>query len=445
VPAEIAVRAATTAALVAVDPSTAITPSDGGVTISVSELASGIRVVSEAVPGARSVCSGVWVGVGARDESDELAGVSHFLEHLLFKGTPTRSSTDIARAIDRVGGDMNAFTTEEYTAYYTRLPSEHLGVALELLGDVVCSPALRDGDVESERQVILEELAAADDSPDDRVHALLTEQLFPGHPLGRETAGDRSVVASLAPQQVRDFFNRWYRPSNMVVAVAGDLEHEAVLAAVDRWGLEPSVGIAPHRERPGVSSAVVRLERRSTEQVHVALGYRALSRHHPDREVLEVANHVLGGGMSSRLFDEIRERRGLVYTVFSIPSFFADDGTMSVYAGTSPDHVTEVLACMATEIERIAQDGITAEECEVAIGYLTGSYVLGLEDAASRMSRLGGQLTVLGTLTDVDEQLDRYRAVTAEQVQTLSGRVFGGTRSLAAVGPVSMKALSARK
>jgi predicted Zn-dependent peptidase len=415
------------------------------VTITISELASGIRVVTEAVPGARSVCSGVWVGVGARDESDELAGVSHFLEHLLFKGTATRSSQDIGRAIDRVGGDMNAFTTKEYTAYYTRLPSEHVGVGLDLLGDVLCAPALRDDDVESERHVIMEELAADDDSPDDRVHGLLTEQLFPGHPLGRETAGDRAVVAALEPDQVREFFETWYRPSNMVLAVAGDVEHAVVLDAVDRWALGAKGGVAPHRVAPGGPSDAIRLERRSTEQVHVALGYRALSRHHPDREVLEVANHVLGGGMSSRLFDEIRERRGLVYSVFSTPSFFADDGAMSVYAGTSPDHVAEVLSCVHAEIERLCDEGITSEECEVAIGYLTGSYVLGLEDAASRMSRLGGQLTVLGELTDVDEQLERYRAVTIDQVHAVAGRVFGGIRSLAAVGPVTMKALNAKK
>jgi predicted Zn-dependent peptidase len=227
----------------------------------------------------------------------------------------------------------------------------------------------------------------------------------------------------------------------MVVAVAGDVEHTVVLDAVGRWALSDAVGVAPQREAPGASSDTIRLERRSTEQVHVALGYRGLSRHDPDREVLEVANHVLGGGMSSRLFDEIRERRGLVYSVFSTPTFFADDGAMAVYAGTSRQHVSEVLTCVGTEIERLCHDGISAEECEIAIGYLTGSYVLGLEDAAARMSRLGGQLTVLGTLTDVDEQLDRYRAVTADQVQDLAKRVFGGSRSLAAVGPVTLKSL----
>jgi predicted Zn-dependent peptidase len=269
----------------------------------------------------------------------------------------------------------------------------------------------------------------------------LTEQLFPDHPLGRETAGDRAVVAAMRADQVREFFDTWYRPSNMVLAVAGDVQHQVVLDAVGEWALRNDTSSAPVREAPGASQANVRVERRSTEQVHVALGYRAMSRHHPEREVLEVVNHVLGGGMSSRLFDEIRERRGLVYSVFSTPSFFADDGAMSVYAGTSRDHVGEVLSCVQTEIDRLCQDGITADECEVAIGYLTGSYVLGLEDAASRMSRLGGQLTVLGELTDVDEQLHRYRAVNPEQVQQVAARVFGGPRSLAAVGPVTLKLL----
>lgn len=443
VPVAIAVRVATTVGDVGAERSS-LHPicGAGRVTITITELASGIRVVTEAVPGARSVCSGVWVGVGARDEGDEIAGVSHFLEHLLFKGTATRSSQDIARTIDRVGGDMNAFTTKEYTAYYTRLPAQHLAVGLDLLGDVVCSPALRDGDVESERSVIVEELAADDDAPDDKVHGLLAEQLFPDHPLGRETAGDREVVAGLSADQVRQFFADWYRPANMVLAVAGDLEHQAVLDAVARWNLDDRAGRVPDRTPPGESSDKIRLDRRSTEQVHLALGYRALPRRHPEREALEVLNHVLGGGMSSRLFDEIRERRGLAYSVFSAPSFFADDGALSVYAGTAPDHVEEVLRCVHTEIDRVATDGITSDELEVAIGYLTGSYVLGLEDAASRMSRLGGQLTVLGELTDIDEQLDRYRAVTNEAVQAVAAKVFGGVRSMAAVGPVKMKALT---
>jgi predicted Zn-dependent peptidase len=404
----------------------------------------GLRVATEHVPGARSVCSGVWVGVGARDEPAELAGVSHFLEHLLFKGTAHRSAQDLARAVDRVGGDMNAFTTKEYTAYYTRLPAGAADLGLELLGDVISSPALRDLDVESERQVIAEELAMDDDTPDDKAHSLLADALFPKHPLGRETAGDRTSVASITADQVRSFFGRWYRPANIVVAVAGDVDHADVVAAIERWPLEPTDAGAPVRTPPGDAIVGFAGLKRSTEQVHVAIGYRAMARRDPDREALDVLNHVLGGGMSSRLFDEIRERRGLAYAVFSGPSFYADAGALSIYAGTSKENLDEVLDCIDTEIDRLVNDGVTDTELDVARGYLSGSYLLGLEDAASRMSRLGGQLTVLGELADVDEQLERFRSVTADDVLRVARRVLTPSRALAVVGPVSTKALRAR-
>lgn len=409
------------------------------------ELSSGLRVVTERVPGARSVCSGAWVAVGARDEPAALSGVSHFLEHLLFKGTERRSAQELSRAVDRVGGEMNAFTTKEYTAYYTRLPAGNLGLGVDLLGDVLTAPALRDDDVESERQVILEELAMDDDTPDDRVHTLAYESLFPAHPLGRETAGARASVAEIGAEDVRAFFRRWYRPANVVVAVAGDIDHDDAVSCVEHaFGHVPAGGEAPSREAPSDEVRPLAVMRRSTEQVHLTVGYRALARLDPDREALEVANHVLGGGMSSRLFEEIREKRGLAYSVFSAPASYGDAGVLSVYAGTAVAHVDEVLDLIDVELERLAAAGIDDEELAIAVGYLTGSYAMGLEDASSRMARNGGQVTVLGYVRPVDEQLERYRAVTRLDVARVAARVLGGPRTLAAVGPVTAKALKGR-
>jgi predicted Zn-dependent peptidase len=384
----------------------------------------------------------VWVRVGARDEPAESAGVSHFLEHLLFKGTPTRSRRQIDEGVDRVGGELNAFTSKEYTAYYARLPARHFGMGLELLADVLTHPLLRDHDVETERQVILEELAMDADTPDDRVHTLLYEALFPGHALGRETAGEERTVEAITADDVRAFFARWYRPENFVVAAAGPVDHEHVVEAVTRWFDGATGEGAPTRVAPtDTPIAPLSVERRSTEQVHLTVGYRALDRDDPDREALDVLNHVLGGGMSSRLFEEIREQRGLAYSVFSAPASYTDAGTLTVYAGTGEEHVAEVLGLIDTTLEGLVQDGITADELDVAVGSLTGSFVLGLEGTGARMGRIGGQVCTLDRVVPVVEQIARYEALTLDDVQRVAHRVLGGPRSLAAVGPVTKKTL----
>lgn len=412
--------------------------------VAITQLDSGIRVVTERVPGARSVCTGVWVGVGARDEPAELAGVSHFLEHLVFKGSATRSAREIAEAVDRVGGDMNAFTTKEYTAYYTRLPVGQLDLSVDLLADVLTAPALRDADIEAERQVILEELHMDADTPDDRVHTLLFEALFPDHPLGRETAGDLDTVAAIAPADIRAFFEANYQPGAFVVAAAGAVDHHEVVAAVS--ARFESRGAAPDLDRRPPARPVRPLQvlRRPTEQVHLAMGFHAFGRDDPDREALDVLNHVLGGGMSSRLFQNIREERGLAYSVFSSPVAYADAGALTVYAGTTPARVDEVLDLIDAELQHLIVAGITDDELKVALGYLEGSFLLGLEDATSRMSRLGGSLTCLGGIRPVREQLARYRSVTHDDVARVVARLLTGVRSLAVVGPVTRKRLLAR-
>ncbi len=402
----------------------------------ITQLDNGLTVATDRVHGARSVAIGVWVGVGSRDEPAAQSGVSHFLEHLLFKGTPTRSATDISRSVDRVGGDINAFTAKEYTSFYCRMPARHGGAGIDLLGDVLARSTLEDDDVESERQVILEELAMDDDSPDDVALRTLTRQLFPDHGLGRDTAGDRDTVRSITAEDIRRFHLDHYTTGSTVVAVAGEIDHDDILEAVATAfvDLPDGDGRVPRR-LPGAHGDSVGIDDDS-EQVHLAIGGRSVRRDDPDREVLDVVNHVFGGGLSSRLFDEIRERRGLAYSVYSATSSYADTGAWSVYAGSMPEHVGEVERLIHSEIERLVSGGITAEELDVAVGYLTGAYQLGLEDTAARMSRLGGMLITLGKVHSVEEQLARWENVTLDDAKRVITDVFGTAAPITVtVGP----------
>lgn len=397
----------------------------------------GLTIATDRVPGARSVAIGVWVGVGSRDEPADRSGVSHFLEHLLFKGTPTRSATDISRAVDRVGGDINAFTAKEYTAYYCRLPQRHLALGLDLLGDALTSSTITDADVESERQVILEELAMDDDAPDDVALRTLASRVFDGHGLGRETAGERHTVRAMAAKDIRSFWRAHYRTGTSVVAVAGEIDHDEIVREVEAaFAAMPTGGERPARESPAaLTTDDVALDD-DTEQVHIALGGRAVARDDADREALDVVNHVFGGGLSSRLFDEIRERRGLAYSVFSATSTYTGAGSWSVYAGTMPEHADEVLGLIDQERAKLLAGGISDDELDVAIGFLTGAYELGLEDTGARMSRLGAMLVTLGRVIPVDEQLARWSAVTHDDVARVLDRVYRPAPVTVTVGPV---------
>lgn len=406
----------------------------------VVHLPSGLTVVVEPMISTRTAAIGVWVGVGARDEPERLAGTSHFLEHLLFKGTEHRNATDISQSIDRVGGDINAFTAKEYTAYYCRVPARYTSVGIELLGDLITAPALRDADIESERQVILEELAMDDDSPEDVVHRAFGEAVFGRHPLGRDTAGDRGTVQQISATDLRAFHESQYVTGNTVVSVAGAVDPDEVVDQVTKAFDAMTVGgptggrVAPVATDDWHGSTVSIDD--DTEQVHMVVGGRSLQRLDRDREALDVANHVLGGGLSSRLFDEIRERRGLAYSVFSSVAAYVDTGTWSVYAGTLPEHDDEVRSLVGVEVDRLVADGITPDELDIAKGYLAGSYEMGLEDSAARMSRLGGQLLLLGEVRSVEEQLDRWSAVTLDDVHRVAKRVYGdGNPVTVTVGP----------
>jgi predicted Zn-dependent peptidase len=405
--------------------------------LQITQLSSGLTVATERVPGALSVATGVWVAVGARDEPDSLSGVTHFLEHLLFKGTERLSAIDISRTIDRFGGDINAFTTKEYTAYYCRLPARHAAVGIDLLGDVLTAPALRDAELEIERQVILEEIAMDDDSPDDVAHRVFGEEMFPDHPLGRDTAGAPDTVEIITTADVRQFFEQRYTAGSMVVSVAGAATHAELLGMVERSFASVSPGVSETVRSAPTSIGTGRSVADDTEQVHLVVGGRSLARADPDREALDVVNHVLGGGLSSRLFDEIREKRGLVYSVFSGLASYSDVGAYAISAGTQPKHAAEVLELIQVELRRLARDGITSDELDVARGYLTGSFELGLEDTASRMARNGGLLCTRGSIVAVDEQVRRWNAVELDDTQRVIERVFSAEPVVVTVGPRS--------
>ena len=404
----------------------------------ITRLSNGLTIATDHVPGARSVAIGVWVAVGARDEPAELAGVCHFLEHLLFKGTATRTASEISRTVDRVGGDINAFTSKEYTSYYCRMPKRHVGTGIDLLGDVLTRSLMDDQDIESERQVILEELAMDDDSPDDVAMRAFAGEIFDGHALGRDTAGDRKTVSAIAPDDIRQFHAQHYRAASTIVSIAGDIGHDEVVAAAEQAlvDLPDGDGRVPRAQPDGIGPG--RRIHDDTEQVHLIVGGRAVARDDPDREALDVVNHVLGGGLSSRLFDEIRERRGLAYSVYSATSNYADTGMWSVYAGTLPEHVDTVRALIREELDRLVTDGITPEELAIAVGYLVGAYEMGLEDTGARMSRLGGMLVTRGEVIAVDEQLRRWERVGPADIRRLLDRVFAAAEPITvSVGPAT--------
>ncbi|MCJ7672749.1 MAG: insulinase family protein [Acidimicrobiia bacterium] len=404
-----------------------------------TELDSGVRVVTEALPALRSVAVGFWVGTGSRDEPDELAGASHFLEHLLFKGTERWSAHQIAEAIESVGGDMNAFTAHELTTYYVRVPDDRLALALEILSDIVWSPAFRSEEVDSERQVILEEIRMRDDAPEDLVHELFGEAIFPEHPIGRDVIGTPDTINAMGPGEIGGFHAEHYHPSNVVVAAAGNLDHDEVVALVEA-GLAHAGGSRPARApwQGGPAARPVAVLERDTEQAHVVLGMRAIGREDPDRYALTVLNQVLGGGMSSRLFQEVRERRGLAYSVYSYRNSFEETGTFAVAAGTAPERLDELLDTLEAELARLTVErGVTQRELAAAKGHLTGSLALSLESSNARMHRLGRSELMLGEILSLDELVAEVTRIEADDITRVVDRVLGvPERTLAVVGPV---------
>ncbi|HET9188930.1 MAG TPA: pitrilysin family protein [Acidothermaceae bacterium] len=420
---------------------TLISGADGAV-VRRTVLPGGLRVITEAMPSVRSVSFGVWVGVGSRDETIAQAGSSHYLEHLLFKGTKRRDALEISAALDAVGGEMNAFTAKEYTCFYARVLDNDLPIAVDVISDMMTSSLVRSVDVDSERGVILEEIAMHEDDPGDVVHDAFAEALYGDTPLGRPILGTVDSINSLKRSAINGYYRRRYKPENMVVAVAGNVDHAKVvrlvskafapaLAGSDALPAAPRVGGRAPSSNLGVSSVV----RRPTEQAHLVLGMPALARVDERRFALGVLNAALGGGMSSRLFQEVREKRGLAYSVYSYAAHHAETGMFGVYAGCQPNRVHEVLNICREQLAMAAYSGITAEELVRGKGQLAGSLVLGLEDTGSRMSRLGKSELVYGELLTVDEVLARIDAVSLDDVRAVASEVLSAKPTLAVIGP----------
>ncbi|MFI6363677.1 M16 family metallopeptidase [Nocardia sp. NPDC050630] len=404
-------------------------------------LPGGLRVVTEHVPGVRSASIGVWVGVGSRDEGPTVAGAAHFLEHLLFKATPTRSALDIAQAMDAVGGELNAFTAKEQTCYYAHVLDEDLSLAVDMVSDVVLNGLCRAEDVDVERQVVLEEIAMRDDDPEDLVGDAFLSALFGDHPIGRPVIGSIETIEAMNANQLRSFHLRRYRPDRMVVAVAGNVEHEHTVELVHRAfapRLDLTAEPAPRREgrfRPH-SAPALQWSHRDSEQAHLAFGVRAFGRHEGERRwPLSVLNTVVGGGLSSRLFQRIREERGLAYSVYSSVDTFADTGAFSVYIGCQPENLGKVATLARGVLEEIAANGITDAECARAKGSLRGGLVLGLEDSASRMNRIGRSELSYGNHRSVSETLARIDAVTTEEVSAIARTLLARPFAASVAGP----------
>ncbi len=413
-----------------------------GSTVTASLLPGGLRVVTESVPGARSATVGVWVGVGSVDETPRLAGASHYLEHLLFKGTRTRTGYEIADTIDAVGGELNAFTSHEYTCYYARILAEQARLAVDLVCDVVLAAVIAAADVDTERTVILEEIAMRDDDPEDTLADAFAAAVFAGHPVAAPVIGSAETITSMSRGQVAGYYRRRYAPARMVVAIAGGVDHADALrwvrsAFADRLSADPDAPPAGYRTgrgrpRPSGRPLVVT---RDTEQAHLSIGVPSGNRNSPQRSVLAVLSAALGGGMSSRLFRSIREERGLAYSCYSATAAYADVGALSVYAGCAPDHLGEVAKLIGQELADVAERGLASRELSRVQGQLCGSLALALEDSESRMSRIGKSLLVRSEFRTVEDEFAAIRSVTADQVAALARELLQGTMSAAVVGP----------
>lgn len=416
-------------------------------TVRRTTLPGGLRIVTETLPSVRSATFGIWAHVGSRDETPALNGATHYLEHLLFKGTGRRSALDISAAIDAVGGEMNAFTAKEYTCYYARVLDTDLPLAIDVVCDMLTGSVIREEDVDVERGAILEEIAMTEDDAGDCVHDLFAHTMLGDTSLGRPVLGTVDTVNALDADRIRRFYKRHYDPTHLVVAAAGNIDHNKVVRLVrkafERAGALKDVDAEPLGPRSGRrsvrASGRLDLVGRRTEQAHLVLGMPGLARNDERRWAMSVLNAALGGGMSSRLFQEVREKRGLAYSVYSYTSGFADCGLFGVYAGCRPSQVHDVLKICRDELAQVADHGLPDDEIERAIGQLKGSTVLGLEDTGALMNRIGKSELCWGDHMSVDEMLTRIAMVTPDEIREVARDILGRRPSLSVIGPLKDK------
>jgi predicted Zn-dependent peptidase len=398
-------------------------------------LPNGLRVITEAIPGLRSVAVGCWVDTGTRDELPNEAGASHFLEHLLFKGSETLTARQISETFDAMGAESNAFTTKEYTCFWARLLDQDLPKGLGVLAEMLLRPAFRPDEIDSERQVVIEEINMNDDDPSDVAFEEFTTALFDGHPLERPVLGTRESIRAMTRDDLHGYWQRRYRVGSAVLALTGSIEHgDVVELAGSLFGSWEGPDVDHELAEPLVEHRV-RVVRRPTEQTHLVIGGEGLTRSDERRFALEVMNHVLGGGLSSRLFTTIREERGLAYSIYSFRLPFADTGAWGVYIGTTPDLVGTAMELILSELELMSAKGVSQDELDRAKGNMRGGLAISLEDANSRMTRLGRDELIGNPHLSVDERIERIESVTLEEVREVAAVVLGGPRVIGAVGP----------
>lgn len=404
-------------------------------------LPSGLRIVTEAVPEVRSAAFGIWVNVGSRDEDARSAGASHFLEHLLFKGTKRRSSLEISSAIESVGGEMNAFTTKEYTCFYARVIDTDLPMAIDVISDLITSSLCRPEDVDAERNVVLEEIAMRDDDPSDLVHEVFAESFYGKNALARSILGSVETIKKIKRDAIFDYYQKRYRPDQIVVSVSGNIKHRKVIAAIEsalsRDGFLDRHGAPEIRKSDPFtrSKGSVGLLARKSEQAHLFFGLPSVDRDDPRRFAVGVLSAALGGGMSSRLFQEVREKRGLAYSVYAYAQQFSGTGHLGFYAGTAPKNAKEVIRVFRGVLEEVAASGLNSEELLRAKGAVRGSLVLSQEDSGSRMSRIGKSELVYGHVASFDEILGRIDSVDSGAITSIAGELLSKSPTLAVVGP----------
>ena len=387
-------------------------------------LANGLRLVTEAMSHVRSVSVGVWLTRGSRHEPSDDAGIAHFVEHMLFKGTTTRTAEDIAQQVDSIGGQLDAFTSKEYAGYYIKVLDEHLPIAIDLLSDLVSRPTFAPEELEREKKVILEEIKMVEDTPDDLVHELFAERFWNGHPLGRPILGTPDSVSAINTKTLRRYFADAYVARNFIVVAVGNLEHRRLRALVERAFTQVPVDGSPIEEERPTTSPGIEVRHKELEQSHVCFGTGGLPQNHPDRYVAYVLNTVLGGSMSSRLFQNVREKRGLAYAVFSGLSAYQDSGAFSIYAGCANEAVSELIDVVVAEIRQFKRAPISADELRRAKDHLKGSLMLNLESTSSRMSHLARQEIYRDRADTLDAMLAAIEQVTIENVARLAHEFF---------------------
>jgi predicted Zn-dependent peptidase len=388
-------------------------------------LPNGLRIVTEPVTHVRSVAMGIWIGTGSRRETPEQNGISHFIEHMLFKGTTHRSAEEIAKVVDSTGGNLDAYTSKELVSYNTKVIDDHLDLGFDVLSDLVLNPLFQPDDIEKEKSVILEELKMEVDNPEYLVHETFFSKFWKRHPLGRSILGTKATIGSYTQEMIRGYYSDVYVPANMVITAAGRISHQQIVDLVTKYfGDLPAGSAAPAEAPPEIATPLVLKSKRSLEQVHLCIGVPALPVAHPQRYAAYVLSTILGGGMSSRLFQNVREKHGLAYSIFTELNLYRDAGCLAVYSGTSTEHVKKVVGMVVDEFRRIAGETVPDEEFRRAKDHLKGSLALSLESTPSRMSNLARQELFFGRFFSIDEMVDAVERVTAEEVRQLAESFF---------------------